>query len=189
MRLFLSSALLLAFLAPARALANDAEVFHGWSKDGSWLAFERRDRDERVELYFCQSDPNVPPTWPAVLKDLDKETDNSLSCVRFLDPNKAPYQWKSQLVLPAPATQHMGLVLQAELVPDGETPGFVVAAGDKKQSCYASATREDSKLQKSWFHPTGKYVAVMIDGNFRHCVLTLKPGKAAPVKTPPNKKK
>lgn len=152
-------------------------MFHGWSKDGSWLAYEQHDRDDRVELYFCQSDPEVKPTWPAVLNDMDRE-EGPLSCVRFLDPNKAPYQWKNQLVLPTPAMSHNGITLHQELVSDGETPGFVLEAGDKKQSCYASATRDDSRLQKSWFHPNGRFIAVMIDGNFRHCVITIK-GKPA----------
>lgn len=184
MRLLLCAGILVSGAALAAA---DAEVFHGWSKDGSWLVVEVRDRDDRVEMHFCQSDPQVNPTWPAVLNGMDREDLGPLSCVRFLDPNKAPYQWKTQLVLPAPATQLNGVVLQQELVPDGETPGFVLAAGDKKQSCYASATREDSKLQKSWFHPSGKFVGVMIDGNFRHCVVTLKATK--PVgKIPPKKK-
>ncbi|MFZ5442640.1 MAG: hypothetical protein ACOZQL_21705 [Myxococcota bacterium] len=174
MRLLVAAVLCLATVAAAA----DSEVFHGWSKDGSWLVYELRDRDERVELYFCQTDQAVSPTWPAVLNGMDRE-DGMLSCVRFLDPNKAPYQWKNQLVLPAPATSQAGISIQSELVPDGETPGFVLVAGDKKQSCYASATREDSKLQKSWFHPSSRFVAVMIDGNFRHCVVTLKaaPGK------------
>jgi hypothetical protein len=169
-------------VAATSAWAADSEIFHGWSKDGTWLVYEQRDRDDRVELYFCQTDSGVTPSWPATLNGMDRE-DGTLSCVRFLDPNKAPYQWKNQLVLPAPSTSHAGISIQAELVPDGETPGFVLVAGDKKQSCYASATREDSKLQKSWFHPTGRFVAVMIDGNFRHCAVTLKPGKA------PGKKK
>ncbi len=161
----------------AVAAASDAETFYGWSKDGTWLVFEQHTNDDRVELFFCQSDSAVNPTWPANLSGLDRE-DGALSCVRFLDPNKAPYQWKNLLVLPAPSTSLNGVVLQGELVADGETPGFTLAAGDKKQSCYASATREDSKLQKSWFHPSGKYVAAMIDGNFRHCVVTLKAPRA-----------
>lgn len=156
--------------------AVENEVFHGWSKDGSWLVYELKGRDERVELFFCQTDATVNPTWPAALNGMDRE-DGVLSCVRFLDPNKAPYQWKNQLVLPPTSMQHAGITVQAELVPDGETPGFVLVAGDKKQECYASATRDDSKLQKAWFHPNGKYVAVIIDGNFRHCGVTLKPAK------------
>lgn len=176
MRLIFFAGILLSSLA----LAADAEVFHGWSKDGSWLAYELKDRDDRVELYFCQTDPQVTPTWPAVLNGMERE-EGPLSCVRFLDANKAPYQWKNQLSLPAPSMQFSGITLHAELVPDGETPGFTLEAGDKKQSCYASATRDTSKLQKSWFHPSGKFVGVMIDGNFRHCVITIK-GAKAPVK-------
>lgn len=160
-----------AWAAPA-----ENEVFHGWSKDGTWLVYEVKGRDERVELYFCQTDQAVNPSWPAPLNGMDRE-DGTLSCVRFLDPNKAPYQWKNQLVLPATTTSHAGISIQSELVADGETPGFVLVAGDKKQACYASATREDSKLQKSWFHPSARFVAVIIDGNFRHCVVTLKPAK------------
>jgi hypothetical protein len=163
----------------ASAWAGDSEIFHGWSKDGSWLVYEQRTADDRVELYFCQSDSQVNPSWPATLNEMDRE-DGRLSCVRFLDPNKAPYQWKNQLVLPAPSMSQNGISIQSELVTDGETPGFVLVAGDKKQGCYASATHEDSKLQKTWFHPTGKFVAAMIDGNFRHCAVTLKGGKAVP---------
>lgn len=162
------------------AVAADAEVFHGWSKDGTWLVYEQH-HDERSELYFCATDMAVQPSWPARLNELDRE-DGTLSCVRFLDPNKAPYQWKNQLVLPAPSTSQAGISIGPELSNDGETPGFVLVQGDKKQACYASGTREDSKLGKTWFHPSTKYVAALIDGNFRHCVVTLKPGKATPPK-------
>jgi hypothetical protein len=86
-----------------------------------------------------------------------------------------------QLVLPAPSPKASGLEVLHELVTEGEAPGFVVVAGDKQQVCYASALRESSKLQKTWFHPSGRFVAAMIDGAFSHCVLTLKsPGKTAP---------
>lgn len=172
----------------ALAAGADAETFHGWSKDGTWLVYEEHTHDERVELYFCATDSEVPPTWPAGLNQLDREDVGGLSCVRFLDPNKAPYQWKNMLVLPPPSMAQNGIAIAAELTTDGDTPGFTLAAGDKKQSCYASATREGSKLQKTWFHPNTKYVAAMIDGNFRHCVVTLKPGKAQVVK-PGGKKK
>lgn len=171
--------LALAVLVFAGTALADTEVFHGWSRDGTWLVYEQHGHDERVELYFCQTDSGVTPSWPAALNTLDRE-DGTLSCVRFLDPNKAPYQWKNQLVLPAPATSQAGIALSPELSTDGETPGFVLVQGDKKQACYASGTRDDSKLGKSWFHPSTKYVAALIDGNFRHCVVTLKPGKAAP---------
>lgn len=166
----------LVLMAALPAIAAETEVFHGWSKDGTWLVYEQHGHDDRVELFFCVTDSAVTPTWPKVLHDLDRE-DGTLSCVRFLDPNKAPYQWKNQLVLPAPADKHAGIAVQQELVTDGESPGFVLLAGDKRQSCYASGTRDDSRLQKTWFHPTGKYVAAQIDGNFRHCVVTLKPAK------------
>lgn len=172
---------LLACVVAAPAWAADPERFYGWSKDGSWLVYEERVDAERTELFFCQTEAEVKPGWPEGLDELEREDSHGMSCVRFLDPNKAPYQWQSQLVLPAPATSHAGVSLQAELVPDGETPGFVLLAGDKKEACYASEMRESSKLEKSWFHPSGRYVAVMIDGNFRHCVSSLKP---APVRAP-----
>ena len=165
-----------SLLCSLPALAADAEVFHGWSKDGTWLVYEQRGHDERVELYFCQTDSGVNPSWPAALNGMDRE-DGTLSCVRFLDPNKAPYQWKNLLVLPAPSTSHAGVSLSPELSSDGDTPGFTLVAGDRKQACYASGTHDDSKVSQSWFHPSAKYVAVFIDGNLRHCVVTLKPSK------------
>lgn len=161
-----------------------SEIFHGWSKDGTYLVYETHGANELVELHFCQT-TEAKPTWPKELDSMEKEESQSLSCIHFLDPNKAPYQWKSKLVLPAPATKQGAIEILHELVTDGETPGFVLQSGDKKQSCYASGTREDSKLQKTWFHPSGKLVAAQIDGNFRHCVVTLKP----PAATPPGKKK
>lgn len=165
-----------AMLAATGALAAESETFHGWSKDGSWLVYEQRTHDDRTELFFCVTDGAVTPTWPKALDEMDRE-DGTLSCVRFLDPNKAPYQWKNQLVLPPPSMAYQGIVIASELVTDGESPGFVLTAGDKKQSCYASGTRDDSKLQKAWFHPSAKYVAALIDGSFRHCAVTLKPTK------------
>ena len=163
------------------ALADNTEVFYGWSKDGSWLVYEQHAQDDRVELYFCATDTGVQPSWPAPLNALDRE-DGTLSCVRFLDPNKAPYQWKNQLVLPPPSMSQGGISISPELATDGETPGFTLVSGDKKQSCYASATREESKLQKTWFHPNMRFVAAIIDGNFRHCAVTLKAAKTAVVK-------
>ncbi len=163
------------------AALADTEVFHGWSKDGSWLVYEQHAQDDRVELYFCATDTGVQPSWPAPLNALDRE-DGTLSCVRFLDPNKAPYQWKNQLVLPAPSMSQGGISISPELSTDGETPGFTLVSGEKKQSCYASATREESKLQKTWFHPNMRFVAAIIDGNFRHCAVTLKAVKTPVVK-------
>lgn len=159
----------------------DGETFHGWSKDGSWLVLEQHALDDRTEIHFCVTESTQRPTWPPTLNDMDRE-DGALSCVRFLDPNKAPYQWKNLLTLPPPSQKQNGISISSELSTDGETPGFVLTMGDKTQVCYASGTREDSKLQKSWFHPTGRYVGVLIDGNFHHCVVALKASKAPPSK-------
>ena len=168
----------LSVLVAAVAAAGpgtEPDVFHGWSKDGSWLVYEVHGMNELVELYFCStSTGEATPSWPRVLNDMDREDLSGLSCVRFMDPNKAPYRWKSLLVLPPPSFKSGGVEVSRELSTDGETPGFVLRAGDKKQSCYASAVREDSKLDKVWFHPTGQWVAALIDGNFRHCAVTVR---------------
>ena len=183
---------LLAFLA-THVMAAENETFHGWSKDGSWLVFELHGDDERSELYFCATEPEGQPSWPDALNGQEREAVGELSCVRFLDPNKAPYQWKLQLTLPAPSMKLGGLTISPELATIGDQ-GFVLEAGDKKQICYASGTREGSKLEKTWFHPSGRYAAAQIDGNFRHCVVTLVPTRAPkPAKLPkaakPKKKK
>src|SRR4051812_4396397 len=65
--------------------AAESEIFHGWSKDGTWLVYEQHTHDDRVELYFCTTESQVNPSWPAALNNLDRE-DGTLSCVRFLDP-------------------------------------------------------------------------------------------------------
>jgi hypothetical protein len=166
--------LLLAALA-ARPATPDAEVFHGWSRDGRWLVYEVHGANELVELFFCATSADEAPGWPRALDGLDQEQVAGLTCVRFLDPNKAPWQWKAQLVLPAPATRLGGLVVSSELSTDGESPGFVLQAGDQRQACYASGVREDSKLQRTWFHPSGRYAAALIDGHFHHCAVTLRP--------------
>lgn len=175
--------LILALSVSGPAWAND--VFHGWSKDGSFLVYESPTHNELVELYFCQSDPQTSPTWPAALNDLER-LDGSLSCVRFLDPNRAPYQWKNAVVLPGATFDAHGMSLKHELVTDGEEAGFVVEAGGKKQVCGASGLTDDSKLQKAWWHPSGRWLAVLIDGKLRHCKLTL---KGAPSGKPDKKKK
>ncbi|GMU58309.1 MAG: hypothetical protein AMXMBFR34_00720 [Myxococcaceae bacterium] len=172
------SCIILLLATPALA----QEVFHGWSKDGTWLVFERQEANDLVELHFCATNPEVPPTWPKELNAMERE-EGRLSCVRFIDVNKAPYEWKQKVQLPTPANQANGIKVHAELVTDGETPGFALEAGDKLQVCYASGMRESSKLQKTWFHPSGRYAAAQIDGNFHHCIITLKPAK------PPGKKK
>lgn len=170
-------AVLLSFVVLSAAPAFAQDVFHGWSKDGTWLVIERQEANDRVELHFCATNSDVQPSWPKELNDMDREDEGSLSCVRFIDPNKAPYEWKLKLVLPAPSLQGNGIKVHPELVTDGETPGFVLEAGDKTQACYASGMRESSKLQKTWFHPSSRFAAALIDGNFHHCVVTLKPVK------------
>lgn len=180
------SLLLMLMLVGTSALAQD--TFHGWSKDGSWLVIEREEANERAELLFCATSPDVRPSWPKSLESLEREDEGSLSCVRFIDINKAPYEWRRQLVLPKPSARAGGLSVHAELVTDGETPGFVLESQDKTQGCYASGVRESSKLQQTWFHPSGRYVGALIDGNFHHCVVTLLPAKA-PTRTPTRRKK
>jgi len=164
-------------LGASNALAQD--VFHGWSKDGTWLVIERQEANDRTELLFCATNPDVQPSWPKDLNGMDRE-EGPLVCVRFIDVNKAPYEWKMKLQAPTVTNQQGGLKVHHELVTDGETPGFVLEAGDKTQACYASGVRESSKLQKTWLHPSGKYAAALIDGNFHHCLVTLKPAKAGP---------
>lgn len=168
---------MLLALGAAPAFAQ-SDVFHGWSKDGSWLAFARPGRNDVVELYFCQTS-DAAPKWPAILNEQDRMTEAGLECVRFLDQNKAPYQWQKLLAVGEQGTAHAGLALGAELVTDGESPGFVVEGGGKAQTCSASGLRESSKLQKAFWHPSAKFVAVLIDGTFHHCVLTVKAGKAS----------
>jgi len=165
-------ALLLVVLLGASFAWADDEVFHGWSKDGTWLVYENHAENDVTELYFCKTDPEVKPSWPKILNDEELE-DGKLSCVRYIDPNKAPYQWKKKLVLPKPSMKFKHIIVQSELAVDGEEPGFVLSVGDKKQSCYASGLREDSKLQKVWFHPSGRWAAALIDGRVSFCEVTL----------------
>lgn len=178
-------------LSGAWAAAAENETFHGWSKDGSWLVYELHVDDDRNELYFCATDADVKPSWPDGLDEREREAVGDLSCVRLIDPNKAPYQWKLQLTVPPTSMKQGTVSISNELVFMGEQ-GFVLESGDKKQVCDASGTRENSKLEKTWFHPSGKFVAAQIDGNFRHCVVTLVPVKAPKVEKPkpqPKKKK
>jgi hypothetical protein len=164
------------------ALAADPEIFHGWSKDGSWFVYEVQGANELDELFFCVTSDEVKPSWPAALHELDREAVGGLSCVRYMDPNKAPWQWQAQLALPKQSKFFGAVSIVPELVFEGESPGFVLEAGDKHQVCYASGLRESSKVQKSWFHPTGRFVALIIDGAFRHCVVTVKAPPAKPSK-------
>jgi len=176
--------LLCLCLLAAPVLADD--VFHGWSKDGTWLVYETKGENDLVELHFCVTDPEVKPTWPKELNELDRE-EGRLACVNFIDPNKAPYQWKLKLVLPPSSLTSGKLRVLSELVRDGTDPGFTVESGDKRQVCYASGMREDSKLQKVWWHSSGNWVAALIDGQFRHCTLQVRPPAATATKPPGGK--
>lgn len=174
--------ILLAAVLAAPVAVADTEIFHGWARDGSWLVYEVRGANELIELYFCTTDQTVTPTWPAVLNEMDRTDEKGLSCVHFLDPNKAPYEWKKNLQLPEPTMQSGIVKVLPELVTDGETPGFTLQSGDKKQTCYASGVREDSKLQKVWFHASGRFAAALIDGQVHHCALTVKGAGGKPRK-------
>jgi hypothetical protein len=181
----LSRWLLSAVFLLAGSAGAQSDLFHGWSKDGSWLAFSRPGRNDVVELYFCKT-TEAAPKWPAILNEQDSITEAGLECVRFFDQNKAPYQWQKLVVAGESGNSRHGLVIAPELVTDGESPGFVVEGGGKAQTCVASGLRESSKLQKAFWHASAKFVAVVIDGTFHHCLLTVKAGK--PPATPPKKK-
>jgi len=169
-------------MCAALAQAAEVETFHGWSKDGSWLVYEQRFDDDRGELYFCATDAEVQPTWPVALHEADRLS-GPLSCVRFLDPNKAPYQWKSQLLRPSPPRE-----VTVELATEGDELGWVVARGKERQLCPIANLAPGATLEQSWLHPSGRYAAAMIDGRLVHCALSAKRGKT-PVKSPPRKKK
>lgn len=160
-------------LAASSALA-EGDTFLGWSKDGTWLVFESKGLNDAVEVFFCATGQGANPTWPAALNDMDRADERTLSCVRFVDPNRMPLDWQKLLVLPAPSMQSGALRVLPELVGDGDAPGFMLEAGGKKQVCVAASVREDSRLGAVWWHPNGKWVAAVIDGALRHCAVTLK---------------
>ncbi len=187
-------ALLVLSVVSSTAAFAQVETFHGWSKDGTYLAYQAPGNNDITELYFCQTDSSVGPSWPVDLNEMERIDEHGLSCVRFIDTNKAPYQWKLALVLPPPATSNNGIAVLGELVTDGENPGVVLEAGSKREACYVSGLREDSKLQKTWWHSSGHFLAAIVDGRFLHCPITLKgtkpvaPLKATPLPKPPKKK-
>jgi hypothetical protein len=171
---------LLASLISITTLA-ETDVFHGWSADDTWYAFETHS-NEAIELHLCQTNiqlkPKVKSTWPIEDAGVD-----DAKCVHFLDPNKAPWQWKSKLKLPAASLKTKGLSVSSELVYGVDDSGFVVEGTKDKQICAASGLREESKIQSAWWNPSGKVMAALIDGKLRHCDITL------PVATLTTKKK
>jgi hypothetical protein len=131
------------------------------------------------------------------LNDAERSKVERMSCVTFTDPNRAPFGWKSQVSLPKPNFTFGKLHVLTELLPDGENPGYVVEEKvdpkekEKKTVCYVSGLRESSKLQTVWWHPSGRWVAAMIDGHLTHCDHSLKAaepaGKPEKKKTPGKK--
>jgi hypothetical protein len=177
---------LVVVLSSTAVSAADTDTFFGWSKDGTWFAHQSvSGPNEQTELFFCATDKDSQPTWPKDLDELER-LDGRVSCVRYADPNRAPYGWKSQLQLPKPSlTGPNGLRLDKELSFDVERPGYVVEVGGKKVTCYVSGLRDDSKIGNVFWHPNGRWVAAYIDGVLVHCDVPLKPG---PPGKPPKKR-
>jgi hypothetical protein len=170
-----------ALLTAAPAFAADVETFFGWSKDGTWFAWQKVSGPiDLTELNFCATDENTPPSWPDTLNDAERTKVDRHSCVVYTDPNRAPFGWKAKLAVPRPSFVHGKMRVLTELVPDGENPGFVVEEKEakdkeKKTVCYVTGLRESSKLQQVWWHASGRWVAAQVDGRFTHCNQPLKP--------------
>jgi hypothetical protein len=175
-RPFFVAVLSLSISLPALGAAPD--VFHGWSKDASWLVYESTQRDDRTALFFCKTDKESAPSWPAELNDMELLNDRLPECVRFIDANKAPYLWKKALLLPEAALRSGKFSVKAELIQDSETPGLVIEGPGGTQACYVSALKETSVLEKTWWHPSNRAVAALVDGRFSNCLLSQPP--AAP---------
>ncbi len=174
----------------AGAAFADTDTFFGWSKDGTYFVYQTvSGPNDLTELFFCITDEAVPPTWPKDLNEMDR-MDHPHSCVRFQDPNRAPYGWKSALVLPKPAAGGPnGMKVISELSQDGERPGYVVEdKAGKRTTCYVSV-KEESKLGQVWWHPNGKWVAAVVDNHFVHCDQPLKGGPVEKEKPPEKKPK
>ncbi len=181
--------LAVAFAVSTAAWAGSADVFHGWSKDASWLVYESAQRDDRVALFFCKTEKGKNPNWPAELNEGELMNDRLAECVRFIDPNKAPYLWKKLLLLPEVSARLGKSTVKSELVLDGENPGLVIETPAGLQFCYVSALKETSAIEKVWWHPSSRAVAAVVDGRLTSCVLAAAPTqpktKAARNGTPP----
>jgi len=170
---------LATILCSTAALAgSDSDTFFGWSKDGTWFAHQTvSGPNELTELFFCSTDKESQPSWPKDLDELEK-LDGRVSCVRYTDPNRAPYGWKAQLTLPKPSpVGPSSMRVEKEYSFDIERPGYVVdVGGGKSITCYVSGLREDSKMGSVYWHPSGRWVGAFIDGVFVHCDVPLKAG-------------
>lgn len=174
--------------------AARADEFFGWSADGSWYAWQTvSGPNDFVELYFCQSDEAVAPSWPESLEPLERS--GRPPCVKLTDPNRAPLGWKQQLKLPKPSLQGPTGARIGELVTDGDGEGFQVDTKKGTHLCPASGLTERSRLTVAWFHPSGRLVAASIDGKVVHCETPLSPAppgaseKKRPEKTPKKRKR
>lgn len=189
----LALTLSLSLISNAALASSDSDTFFGWSKDGTWFAHQTVSGPNDVtELFFCATDKEIQPSWPKDVDDLER-IDGRVSCVRYADPNRAPYGWKTQLQLPKPSpTGPSNMRVEKEYSFDIERPGYVVdVGGNKKVTCYVSGLRDDSKLGNVYWHPNGRWVAAYIDGSLVHCDVPLKagPSPGKPVKKGGNGKK
>jgi hypothetical protein len=175
----------LCSLLSSSSLAQ-TDIFHGWAKDGTWYAFETHGSNDTLELHLCQTKmalgAKIRSSWPVESSELDAS-----KCVHFLDANKAPWQWKSKLQLPPPSHKWKGFSVSTEVQHGVDDSGFVVEDKTEKQVCPASGLREDSKIQSVWWNASGHLVAALIDGQFRHCEVTLGDTMVSE-KKPPEKK-
>src|SRR5258706_13752009 len=96
------SALVLVLISTT-AFAGDSDTFFGWSKDGTWFAHQTvSGPNEVTELFFCSTEKESQPSWPKDVDELER-LDGRISCVRYSDPNRAPYGWKTHLLPPQPS--------------------------------------------------------------------------------------
>ena len=163
-------------LTSTGALAADSDTFFGWSKDGTWFAHQTVSGPNDVkELFFCATDKDVQPSWPKDVDELER-LDGRISCVRYADPNRAPYKWQHALQLPKPSINGpQSMRVEKEYSFDVERAGYVVDLGaGKKVTCYVSGLRDDSKLGDVYWHPNGRWVGAYVDGAFVHCDVPLK---------------
>lgn len=157
-----------------------ADTFFGWSKDSSWYAYQSvSGPNDTVELFFCPVPGEAAPSWPKEFDALER-VDEKNRCVRYLDPNRAPYGWKTKLAVPKSGSKSGSMKVLPEPSTDATEPGFVVVHGDKKIVCECTGVRESTKLGTVFWSSDGRWVAAQLDGVLQHCPVPLLPGKAKP---------